>query len=157
MRLFFIFLLTLCSACPANGAGAENNTLAIIISAENSTKSLSKSELSLIYWRKQLFWSNGLRIQAVNFSSHHPLRMEFSKRVLKSLPDTQTDYWNGLYYHGISPPHVVESYEAAIRFIEETKGGIAYVPACAVDARVKTLVWLDDNGQLTDTAPNCEN
>ncbi len=156
MRLLFTLLLFATCAYPTFSAGGENKSLAIVIAPENLAKSLTKSELSLIYWRKKLFWSNGLRIQPVNFSANNPLRNDFSKRVLNSLPETQTDYWNGLYYHGVSPPHVVESFEAAIRFVAETKGGIAYIPACSVDDRIKTLAWLDENGQLSDAAPNCD-
>lgn len=167
MRLLFILFALFSCALPAVSAMADNraengtenatnnHVLAIIIAPENVTTSMTKSELALIYWRKKLFWSSGLRIQPVNFSANNPLRIGFSKHVLHSLPETQTDYWNGLYYHGVSPPHVVESSEAAIRFVTETKGGIAYVPACTVDDRVKTLAWLDDDGQLSDKAPRC--
>jgi len=48
------------------------------------------------------------------------------------LPSAQIDYWNGLYFTGVSPPHVVNSSEAALRYVQKTKGAIAYVDACAL-------------------------
>ncbi len=133
---------------------ASDEVLAIIVSPEQSIKTLSKSELSLIFWRKKLYWANHKRIRPINLSTEHPLRQNFSARVLKSLPEQQTDYWNGLYYHGVLPPHVVNSSEAMLRTVAETAGAIGYVSACEADSRVKVLAWLNADGQVVFEAPN---
>lgn len=140
---------------PAPAIADEHGTLAIIVGLDHASKPLTKPELALIYWRKKLFWPNGERIHPVNLSPEHIARNQFSSRVLGSLPESQADYWNGLYFHGISPPHVVKSGEAAMRFVAETRGAIAYVPACTVDERVKILGWLDEDGHLNHSPPVC--
>lgn len=142
-----IALLASCSA--TQSFASEGQALAVITSPEQTLKSLSKSELSLIFWRKKLFWPNHKRIRPVNFNSDHPARQAFSIRVLNSLPESQTDYWNGLYYHGVSPPHVVHSTEAMLRTVAETAGAIGYVDVCDVDARVKAVAWIDAEGHLS--------
>lgn len=154
MRLYFIILISCLSLpCrPCSAAGDE--TLAVIVAPEYVTKSMSKSELALIFWRKKLYWGNGQRIRPVNLPAENVTRHQFSKRILGSLPESQSGYWNGLYYHGVSPPYVVHSSEAALRFVAETNGAIAYIPACSVDDRVKVLAWIDEEGDVLSLAPN---
>jgi ABC-type phosphate transport system substrate-binding protein len=129
--------------------------IAVVVgSQENTTKlKLSEKNLNLIYWRKQLFWPQGLRIKPVNLRSQNPLRVQFSQVTLGSTPETQIDYWNGQYFNGIQPPHSVDSEEAVLRYIAKTKGAIGYVNACKLDDRVTPLLWIK-NGKLTSVAPS---
>jgi len=133
---------------------AAENVLAVIVAQDFVNKEPAAKELNLIYRKKILSWNDGSRIHPVNLPSDHPLRKIFSMAVLKSLPESQTQYWNDLYYHGISPPHVFASSEAAMRFVVETKGSIAYVSACALDERVRPILWIDALGNITNTKPD---
>jgi len=133
-------------------AGADEVTpIAIIAPLAQTSRAISEAELSLIFWRKKLYWAGSKRIRPVNLSTDQALRRQFSQRVLGSLPETQTEYWNGLYYHGTSPPHVVSSEEAMLRFVAETPGAIGYVSACKADDRVDVLAWIDANEKFTTT------
>lgn len=149
MRLLASLLALGCllALWPARAAQAE--TLAVIVPQSHGGGIVEPVELSLIYWRKKLYWKDGKRIQPVNLASENPLRRQFSRTVLGSLPETQTEYWNIQYYHGISPPHVVNSQEAMLRFVAETPGAIGYVGACVADSRVKAIAWVDENGTTT--------
>jgi ABC-type phosphate transport system substrate-binding protein len=127
-----------------------------IVVANNQTSGelkLAKTDLSLIYWRKQLYWAKGHRIKPVNLRAEHPLRQQFSQKILGALPKQQIDYWNGLYFNGVSPPHVVNSEEAVIRYVSDTKGSIGYIDSCLVDSRVKAILWIDHD-QITTNAPD---
>lgn len=128
--------------------------LAVIVAKGQTFKVASVVDLSLIYWRKKLYWPEGLPMQPVNLATDSAQRRLFSQRVLGSLPETQSDYWNELYYHGTSPPHVVVSQEAMLRYVTDTPGAIGYVEGCKVDARVKVLLWLLPDGSVTNAAPN---
>jgi hypothetical protein len=141
--------------CFMHEANAE--VLAVIVPHIHSIQTLDVNELSLMFWRKKLYWADGKRIQTLNYSATNPLRLQFSLSVLKSTPETQTDYWNGLYFHGISPPHVVSSQEAMLRFVADTPGSIGYIDACKLDDRVKPLVWINADHNVLTTAPdlNC--
>jgi hypothetical protein len=140
---------------------AENSqpVIAVIIDSKQTTSehNVSTKNLNLIYWRKQRFWPNGVPIKPVNLRSQNPLRIQFSLTTLGSTPNSQIDYWNGQYFNGISPPHSVDSEEAVIRYVAQTKGAIGYVNACNVDARVTALLWIQ-NGRLISRAPDlsCE-
>ena len=55
-------------------------------------------------------------------------------------------------FHGTSPPYSVQSEEAVIRYVANTKGAIGYIDACKVDERVSAVLWIDDN-KLSTTKP----
>ena len=144
------FLCTLATAVllltlwPAHAANAE--TLAVIVAQSHAGSVVKPDELSLIYLRKRLYWKNGIRIQPVNLATDSSLRRLFSRQILGSQPESQTEYWNVQYYHGISPPHVVNSQEAVLRFVADTPGAIGYISACKADKRVNVVGWIDENG-----------
>lgn len=152
LRMLLLLLgLSLLPAVPTHAA--ESEVLAIIVPADLAVKRLSASELSLIFLRKKLYWSNGKRMRPANLPTQHHLRQRFSQRVLGSLPETQAEYWNEQYFHGVSPPHVVNSQEAMLRYVADTAGAIGYVDACAVDGRVKVVAWIDQDGSWLTSAP----
>ena len=154
-RLLFLSMLA-CLLVPWPSVANDAEVLAVIVPRGQATRPLDAVELSLIFWRKKLYWADGKRMQPVNLPTDHSLRRQFSQRILGSPPEAQTEYWNGLYYHGTSPPHVVGSQEAMLRFIAETPGAIGYVAACKVDSRVKAIVWIGNDGTLLTTAPQLD-
>lgn len=145
---------------PASALGTDHAaTLAVVVpaSAELSVnQSLSSKELGQIYLKKKQRWNDGTRIHPVNLHAEHPSRVEFSKIILGSLPAEQADYWNGLYFHGTTPPYSVQSEEAVIRYVSTTKGAIGYVNACNLDERIKPVLWIHDgNVSTSKPALNC--
>jgi len=138
-------------------AKEKQTIIAVVVSSEQNAAELklSPNHLNLIYWRKQRFWPKGLRIKPVNLKSQHPLRMQFSQTILGSTPKEQIDYWNGQYFNGILPPHSVDSEEAVLRYVSNTKGAIGYINACDVDNRVQALFWLN-NGKINKTKPTIQ-
>ncbi len=154
LRAFLIISLLLLATTQA--CAAESETMAVIVSRSQQIKGLDNVELALVFWRKKLYWADGKRIHPVNLSADNPLRRQFSQGILGSLPETQTDYWNDLYFHGTSPPVVMSSQEAVLRFVAETPGAIGYVNACRVDNRVKAVFWINADGNFTSAPPlNC--
>lgn len=163
MRKIFIFAaLLLVFSMTSNAIADENKAIiAIVIASNQNTDDLkfAPNQLSLIYWRKQLYWPKGLRVRPVNLSTEHPLRQRFSQAILGSLPKAQIDYWNGQYFNGVLPPYSVNSEEAVIRYVTQNNGAIGYVDACLVDERVKAVIWLTPNGNVLSNKPaiNCTN
>jgi ABC-type phosphate transport system substrate-binding protein len=162
MLRLYIFITACCVGLSANTAMAEEHkaVIAIVVASNQNVDALkfAPNQLSLIYWRKQLFWPKGLRIKPVNLSAEHSLRLQFSQTVLGSAPTSQINYWNGQYFNGVLPPYSVNSEEAVLRYVAQTKGAIGYVDACSVDARVQAVFWIIQN-QLSANAPehlNCQ-
>jgi ABC-type phosphate transport system substrate-binding protein len=147
---------------PIPHAYAEDNTVIAVIVSSNAeiapVSSIAISELRLIYWRKKQYWQGGLPMQPVNLHAEHPLRLLFSKAVLNNLPREQSDYWNEQYFHGVRPPRSVQSEEAMLRYVTDTKGSIGYVDACHADHRVRPILWIAKD-QISTDAPerlNCK-
>lgn len=149
----FLIALIVCWLGLGSCLASESKVIAIITPNESSIKAVTSTELKLIYWRKKDYWANGQHIHAVNLPADHPLRTQFSSKVLGSLPSAQNDYWNGVYFHGISPPYVLNSQEAVLRYVADTPGAIGYINACNVDSRVKVVAWLTDSGELLNKSP----
>jgi len=71
-----------------------------------------------------------------------PIRRNFSLTLFSMLPEEQQDYWNIQYFNGITPPKVMASEEAVLRFVSSTTGSIGYIRKQKVDNRVKVLLLI---------------
>ena len=125
--------------------------LAVVV-ASGQEQTVNPADLALIYRRKKLFWDGGARINPVNLLASDPLRQLFSRAILGKSPAEMEGYWNTMYFNGISPPHVLASPEAVLRFVAQTPGAIGYVPFCDADARVKVVLALTTAGPISAAA-----
>jgi ABC-type phosphate transport system substrate-binding protein len=135
-------------ALPVQASSGEG-AIAVIL-APGHGRSVKKDELTLIYKRKKLFWPDGSRIQPVNLPAASSLRREFSLAVLGASPEELEKYWNDMYFHGISPPYVLASEEAVLRFVAETPDAIGYVSFCSVAHRAKIVLVVTPGGHISE-------
>ena len=160
MRHFFIFITLVLAVAMTSYVMAQDNktVIAIVVASSQNLDDLklAPNQLNLIYWRKQLYWPKGLRIKPVNLSTEHALRLQFSQAVLGSMPLAQIDYWNGQYFNGVLPPYSVNSEEAVLRYVTQTKGAIGYIDVCHLDARVQAVLWINQNQVSTHPPENIE-
>ena len=130
-------------------ATPDDDVLAVIVAPGFDT-AVSSEELTLIYKRKKLFWPDDSKVQPVNLPSSDPLRYRFSQAVLGAAPEDMEKYWNDMYFHGVSPPYVLASQEAVIRFVVSTPGAIGYVPYCSVRDRARIVLVITAEGRVGD-------
>ncbi|MDI1230321.1 MAG: hypothetical protein PSV18_09760 [Methylobacter sp.] len=116
--------------------------LAIITAAANPLDTLSLDDLKLVYLRKSQMDTEGNRWLPLNMPVTDSLRRDFSLALFSLLPEEQEDYWSVQYFNGISPPKVMASEEAILRFVASTTGSIGYVRKQKVDNRVKVLLLI---------------
>jgi len=114
----------------------------IITRPETALKDLSIKRLENIFLRKTLLNSSGTRWIPLNLSPEHPLRQAFSLSLFNKRPEAMESYWNEQYFQGITPPYVVASEEAMLRFVTSTPGAIGYILPCHLDARVQVVFKL---------------
>lgn len=129
-------------ALPAAEALDTAQDIVVIAHADFARQDLTPAELALIFRRIELVDARGVALVPVNLPGTHALRVAFSRALFKLSPGAMEAYWNERYFHGVAPPHVVASVEAMLRFVASTDGAVGYVPACAVDARVKVVARL---------------
>lgn len=132
--------LLLMAACA--GVRAETAALAVIVAPGHPLATLDRASLAGIFKRKQRVTADGAALVPVNLPASDALRIAFSRAVFALEPGELDAYWNERYFHGVSPPHVVTSVEAMLRFVARTPGAIGYVPACRVDSRVRVVLTL---------------
>ncbi len=149
MRFFQPFWLALAMLLVSGSASAAEAPIAIIVTPVHA-KSVRKEDLILMFKRKKLFWNDASKVQPANLPASNPLRKSFSQAVLGSSPEELEKYWNDMYFHGISPPYIVSSEEAMLRFVAETPGAIGYVSFCSADARVAIALIIDPEGHITN-------
>ena len=134
--IIFVSMLTLLGFAVPGGA---EESLAIVTQRNSDINNISVETLKLVYLRKLMLDSNGTRWIPLNLPSSHELRQIFSLTLFKKRPDELEDYWNEQYFQGITPPQVLASEEAVLRFVSMTPGAIGYVRQRSVDERVKVL------------------
>jgi len=144
MRIVYLLLVLMLFACfPARAV----EPLAVITAATNPLDTLSLDDLKLIYLRKIQMDSEGNRWIPLNLPVTDPLRRSFSLTLFSMLPEEQQDYWNVQYFNGITPPKVMASEEAILRFVASTIGSIGYVRKQKVDSRVKVLLLMTPSAE----------
>jgi ABC-type phosphate transport system substrate-binding protein len=147
-------LMLLVLAGAARPAVAE--TIAVIVAADSAYNRIDKDTLADIYRRKVRLDDDGQAWVPVNLPATDPLRRAFSMILFGREPEDMEQYWNAQYFHGVSPPFVLASAEAVLRFVAKTQGAIGYVEACRVDARVKVLAHLSvPSGEAPGLAQEC--
>lgn len=117
----------------------SEEAIAVITQAGNTIDAISKEDLKLVYLRKQILDSNGNRWIPLNLPSSSELRQTFSSILFRKHPEDMEDYWNEQYFHGISPPKVMASEEAVLRFVTITPGAIGYIHSQLLTDKVKVL------------------
>ena len=132
----------------AESAQPDESQIAVIASNKNSLSTISTNILREIYLKKIFVNSDGRPYIPVNLPATHQLRNTFLSDLLQmDAPQLQV-YWDRRYFQGISPPYVLGSQRAVVKFVAMTPGAIGYVQRCHVTPEVHVILLLP----LTDSA-----
>ncbi|MFB4204845.1 hypothetical protein KBTX_03016 [wastewater metagenome] len=108
-----------------------------------------------IFLKRRRFDADGLPLVPLNLPPDSPLREAFSEAVLGQSPRMLAQYWNERYFQGVSPPYVVRSQEAMLRFVAATPGALGYVMACHADGRVHVVARVTVRGVTAAGRDGC--
>ena len=139
-----MFVLIACGFLSTGFDSAWAGSLKIVVITAPAAPALSFDRYTLrnVFLKKIFVDRNGQRLIPVNLPAGSPLRQAFAREVTH-LPDAQQDdYWNRQYFQGVSPPYVLASQEAVVRFVAATPGAIGYVTACYVNSSVQAVFEL---------------
>lgn len=114
----------------------------VIVANDSPVQKLTLRQLANIYQRKTLINHQGVRWAPLNLGADHPIRREFSQQLFKQWPEDMESYWNIQYFKGITPPYVVSSPEAMLRFVISTPGTIGYILPCHQSPLVRVVLTL---------------
>jgi len=140
--LLLLGLLSTMGAATIGDQPALPAPIAVVVAADSPLRISDAATLANIFRQKLHGDAQGHRFVPVNLPVDHPLREAFSLALFNLLPRDMDQYWNELYFQGISPPHVVSSTAAMIRFVSGTSGAIGYVLACEVTPELRVILTL---------------
>jgi len=130
LQLALCLLLTV--SLPFNAAdGAPGvSGFVIVVNAANPTSSLPADEISRIFFKKTVRWSNGEHVVAIDLSETSPVRESFSQQIHGRPTSAVKAYWQKMIFSGREVPPVEKtSGEEALAFVRDNTGAIAYVAA----------------------------
>jgi ABC-type phosphate transport system substrate-binding protein len=130
----------------AESAQPDESQIAVIASNKDSLPTISTNILREIYLKKIFVNSDGRPYIPVNLPATHQLRSAFLSDVLQmNAPQLQV-YWDRRYFQGISPPYVLGSQRAVVKFVAMTPGAIGYVQRCHVTPEVHVILLVPLTG-----------
>ncbi|MFZ2450426.1 MAG: hypothetical protein WAW36_07905 [Methylovulum miyakonense] len=135
MRILVLWTLM---ACPP----AYADDILIITGANTPFSNATSKRLENIFLRKTLLNEDGISWIPLNLNPDNPIRQAFSDTLFHRRLDALESYWNEQYFQGITPPYVVASVEAMLRFVTGTRGAIGYILPCHLDERVQVVFKL---------------
>jgi ABC-type phosphate transport system, periplasmic component len=126
----------------SDGAWAGPLKMVVITASEAPRLSFDRYTLRNVFLKKIFVDKDGQRLIPVNLPAGSPLREAFVQEVTHLSDAQQGDYWNRQYFQGVSPPYVLASQQAVVRFVAATPGAIGYVMSCYVDSSVRVVFEL---------------
>ncbi len=119
-----------------------SDDILVVTGHDTPFKNASNKQLENVFLRKTLLNEAGISWIPLNLNPDDPIRQAFSQALFNRLPEALEPYWNEQYFQGITPPYVVASEEAVLRFVAGTRGAIGYILPCHLDKRVKVVFKL---------------
>ncbi len=133
-------------------AWAAQVQIAVITAPAEPHLSFDRDTLRNVYLKRIFVDAEGTKLTPVNLPPGTPVRDAFSRTVVRMSDERMQDYWDKQYFQGVSPPYVLGSDEAVVRFVATTPGAVGYVASCHVDASVHVVMLLPWTG-ATPTCP----
>jgi len=142
LRIVWIAMLVLSVGSPTPAAETHDIRIAVVANPKAPAIALDRTSLRDIFLKRIVIDGAGSALVPLNLPPDDPLRAAFASVLIGKTPDALQRYWNERYFQGVSPPYVVRSQEAMLRFIAETPGALGYVASCQVDDRVRVVAEL---------------
>ena len=112
----------------------------IIVHSSNTESSITSSDLSKIFLKKQSNFKNGTKAVPVDQTNESAVRESFSKEVMNRSISAMKNYWSQQLFSGSAiPPDELANDAAVISFVASNPGAIGYVSASADVSGVKVL------------------
>jgi ABC-type phosphate transport system substrate-binding protein len=144
MRKIVVALALLLSAAGTRPARAQDRDFVVIVNTFNPFVTIRAEELSHLFLKKAMTWSNGQVAMPVDQREDSPLRRRFAARVLNKDTMSLKSYWQQMVFSGKAvPPPALDSDDAVLEFVRRNPYAVGYVSAATPlsgDVRVLPVV-----------------
>jgi hypothetical protein len=119
---------------------AKDPEFVVIVHPSNRFDALTRSKLSFLFLRKVSRWPWGAEVEPVDLAPNEPVRLEFTRQVLRTTERDLVQYWiDQTTTRGISRPVQVTNAVEAKSVVAMRPGAIAYILTADLDRTVKAL------------------
>lgn len=132
-------------------AWAAQIQVAVITAPTAPHLSFDRDTLRNVYLKRIFVDSDGVKLTPVNLPADSPLRDAFTKTIVHMSERPMQDYWDKQYFQGVSPPYVLASDAAVVRFVAATPGAVGYVASCHADASIRVVMLLPLPPTISET------
>ena len=117
----------------------------VVVHVSNSLNSISASDLSKYFLKKDVTWPGGRPVVAVDLEPDSPIRAEFTSVIHGKKISSIKSYWQRQIFAGKAVPPVEQGTEAEVlEFVASNPGAVGYVSSSfTLGANVKELVLKD--------------
>jgi ABC-type phosphate transport system substrate-binding protein len=128
IALLLVVSISVLVSLPGGAGGAGSFT--VVVNAANPTVSLTADEISKMFFKKTLRWSDGEKVLPVDLSEQSPVRESFSAQIHGRPTAAVKAYWQKMIFSGRDvPPLEKPSAEDALAYVRANPGAIGYVAA----------------------------
>ncbi|MDD3765398.1 MAG: hypothetical protein PHP86_19050 [Nevskiales bacterium] len=138
-------LLAACALLAWSATSAQNaeTAIAVIVNPNSGVTRLDRNDAINIFMGRYRKLPSGLIAFPIDIGEHSEERAMFYRRLLDKDLDDIDAYWSRLVFSGQTPPPmIVPDARTAVELVAGNRAAIAYVPAQAVDARVRVVLEL---------------
>ena len=119
---------------------ASAGSFKVIINGAVHVDSLSKREISDLFMKRTVKWSNGTAVVPVDQSDRAAVRDDFSKSIHGKPTAAVKSYWQQQIFSGRDVPPVEKASDSeVVALVRSNPGAIGYVDAAADTSGVKVL------------------
>lgn len=141
-RLRFLLLLLLAGLAGGLPAVARAE-LVVVVNVRSGVAAMTRNEVVNIFFGRSRQFFNGLEAQPVDLLDSHPDRARFYLALVAKETSQVDAYWSRQVFSGKTrPPPRVASSEEVVKWVVANPGGIGFVDASRVDARVRAVYEL---------------
>lgn len=136
-----VVALLLTSLLLASAPALAQDGFQIVVHEDHVGDTITRSELSNVFFKKQQRWSDGVSARPVDLASRDDTRERFSERVHGRSTAAVKGYWQRLIFSGRdTPPPELESDREVLDYVRRNRGAIGYVSSgTAVGSGLKVL------------------
>lgn len=140
----FRFLLLMLLAGFAGGLPAVARAeLVVVVNVRSGVAAMTRNEVINIFFGRSRQFFNGIEAQPVDLLDSHVDRARFYQGLVGKETSQVDAYWSRQLFSGRTrPPPRVGSSEEVVKWVVANPGGIGFVDASRVDARVRVVYEL---------------
>lgn len=114
--------------------------LVVIVNVRAGVATMTRAEIANLFFGRSRQFFNGQEAQPVDLAENHADRARFYQGLVNKDLAQVDIYWSRQIFSGsMQPPQRVATPEEVLKWVISHPGGIGYVDATRVDARVRVV------------------